>query len=75
MKSGKALLGLSITFLPVSPAIITSAQSLVEVYSLKPRDAIHIATALAAGCNCIVSDDTDFDAVKARIPRLPLKKA
>ena len=32
--------------------------------ALKPRDAIHLATALKAGASTIVSDDADFDNIK-----------
>lgn len=44
--------------------ILAKAQELAEYYSLKPRDAIHAATALVNGIKEIASDDPDFDKVK-----------
>ena len=46
-------------------SLIEKAQSLTEEYNLLPRDAIHAATAILNGCKEIVSDDKDFDVVKA----------
>ena len=43
---------------------ISKAQALIEIYNLKPRDAIHAATAILNGCDIIISDDPDFDRVK-----------
>jgi len=43
----------------------------MERYPLKPRDAIHAATALAEEASTILSDDADFDAVK-ELHRKPL---
>ncbi|MGC8848984.1 MAG: type II toxin-antitoxin system VapC family toxin, partial [Candidatus Bathyarchaeia archaeon] len=40
------------------------AQRLVRIYGLKPRDAIHSASAIRNGTKEIVSDDPDFDALK-----------
>src|SRR3989338_9490914 len=36
----------------------------MEKYSLKPRDALHVATMIELGIQKIVSDDGDFDKVK-----------
>ena len=44
--------------------IVALAQSLVSTYPLKPRDAIHAATALTHGISEIISDDADLDKVK-----------
>jgi len=44
-------------------ATITNAQSIMEEYALKPRDAIHAATALTNGLHRILSFDKDFDAI------------
>ncbi len=44
--------------------IILKAQKLISEYHLKPRDAIHAATAISRGCTEIISDDSDFDKVK-----------
>ena len=38
---------------------------------LKPRDAIHAATALRLGCKVIYSEDKDFDAVKGLKRKTP----
>jgi len=41
--------------------IVLRAQRLMEKYKIKPRDAIHAATALENGIETIVSYDRDFD--------------
>ncbi|MEK6896500.1 MAG: type II toxin-antitoxin system VapC family toxin [Nanoarchaeota archaeon] len=43
---------------------IESAQQIVEKYNLKPRDAIHVATAILNNCVEIISDDSDFDRIR-----------
>jgi len=49
----------------VDAKIIQSALGLMEKYNLlKPRDAIHLAVALAHDVSVIVTDDSDFDAIK-----------
>jgi len=50
--------------LEVNEAVIFKAQWIIERYSLRPRDAIHAATALVSGESLIVSDDKDFDNVR-----------
>jgi len=65
VKEGKKFLTFpNLFFVSVNVDIILKAQKILEKYNLKPRDAIHIATALSQGCNEIVSDDADFDKVK-----------
>ncbi len=65
IEEGKLFLQLpNISFFNVSTVIISKAQELIENYAIKPRDAIHIATAIVNGINQIVSDDPDFDKVK-----------
>ncbi|MEK6934056.1 MAG: type II toxin-antitoxin system VapC family toxin [Nanoarchaeota archaeon] len=54
----------NLIFIDVNFRIISFAQSLVENYSLKPRDAIHAATAILNNCKEIASDDPDFDKIK-----------
>ena len=44
--------------------ILLMAQEIIETKNLKPRDAIHAATAILNGCKEIISDDSDFDKVK-----------
>ncbi|MBI4174375.1 MAG: type II toxin-antitoxin system VapC family toxin [Candidatus Aenigmarchaeota archaeon] len=60
-------------FIAVDEAIIALAQSLMEKYKLKPRDAIHAASALSRGIKQIVSNDPDFDAVK-ELKRIPIEE-
>lgn len=38
-----------------------AAQKLLVDHKLRPRDALHVATALAEGCDGILSIDSDFD--------------
>ncbi|MBI2044872.1 type II toxin-antitoxin system VapC family toxin [Candidatus Pacearchaeota archaeon] len=65
VKEGRKFLAFpNLFFVSVSMDIVLRAQKIIEKYNLKPRDAIHIATALSQGCNEIVSDDADFDKVK-----------
>ena len=44
--------------------IIVRAQNLMKEYNIKPRDAIHAATALINNIHEIISDDADFDKIK-----------
>ena len=59
------------TLLNVDTEVLELAQGLLERYSLKPRDALHAATAIKHGIHEIVSDDSDFDKVK-EIKRIAL---
>jgi len=63
-KEGKKFLHLPIEFLDANKTVIYKAQTLIEKYNLKPRDAIHAASALHAGAEEIISDDSDFDKIK-----------
>lgn len=58
--------------LDVDHIVLQKAQELIEEYQLKPRDAIHAATALVNDINQIISDDEDFDAIK-ELKRLPIR--
>lgn len=70
--AGSALLRFpNLTLLPVSAAVMVRAQQLLETYELKPRDAIHVSSALLAAEKEMVSDDSELDAVR-EITRLPL---
>ena len=51
----------NLKLLNVKRSIVLRAQGLVEKYEIKPRDAIHAATALENGIEIIVSYDRDFD--------------
>jgi len=44
--------------------VVYKAQSLVKEYGLKPRDAIHAATAILNDIKEIATDDSDFDKIK-----------
>jgi uncharacterized protein len=59
------LLGMpNLRVLPATPDTVRTALDLMErVPMLRPRDAVHAATALDAGIFTIVSDDRDFDKV------------
>ncbi|MCP8308551.1 MAG: type II toxin-antitoxin system VapC family toxin [archaeon] len=61
----------NMNFVGVDERVILKAHELVERYKLKPRDAIHISTALLIGEKEIISDDEEFDVVKG-IKRIPL---
>jgi uncharacterized protein len=52
-----------LTFHPVDMKVLAKAQELVNTCHVKPRDAIHAATAILCGAEEIVSDDDDFDRI------------
>lgn len=54
----------NLIFIDVNKNIIAKAQELIENYNIRPRDAIHAATALLNDINEIISDDEDFDKIK-----------
>ena len=58
--------------LDVNNLVLQKAQELIEEYHLKPRDAIHAATALVNDIYQIISDDEDFDTIK-ELKRLPIR--
>ena len=58
----------------VTVAIVNKAVELATTYSLKPRDAIHAATAILNGEKEIITDDADFDKVK-ELRRVSLAEA
>ena len=65
VRAGAAFLKLqNLLLLPPSLSVMVRAQELVERYQLKPRDAIHVSTALTAAEREIVSDDAELDVVK-----------
>ncbi len=64
LMQGRKLLGFpKLKFIDADEAVILKAQSLMENYNLKPRDAIHAASAILSGNKIIVSDDKDFDII------------
>lgn len=53
----------NLIFETVTYDIINNAQSLIETFSLKPRDAIHLATALNKKLTEIITLDDDFKGI------------
>ena len=51
----------NLKFLNIKRSVVFRAQRLMEKYGIKPRDAIHAATALENGVETIVTYDRDFD--------------
>ncbi|MBI2971025.1 MAG: type II toxin-antitoxin system VapC family toxin [Candidatus Aenigmarchaeota archaeon] len=74
-EEGKRFLEIpNMKFLGVTENIIRKAQNITERYNLKPRDAIHTASAIVNNAGSIVSDDADFDAVRG-LKRIALERA
>lgn len=53
----------NIEIIPADKQLASSALQLIKDCHLPPRDALHAATALAEGADCIVSTDAHFDRV------------
>ena len=51
-------------FIDAKKEIVLKAQRLIERYDLKPRDAIHSATAFHLNIDEIISEDNDFDGIQ-----------
>ena len=51
----------NLKFIKVENDIIQKAQDLISKYNLKPRDAIHSASAIIHNAEGIITDDPDFD--------------
>ena len=65
VKAGQAMLNLEgLEYIELSDAEVIKAQELVDKYGLKPRNALHAATAITSGETVIVSDDEELDVVK-----------
>lgn len=54
----------NLKLLGVRKSVVLKAQELMEKYGLKPRNAIHVATALENRVTTIISYNRDFDEVK-----------
>lgn len=54
----------NMTVKEVSSSVPLAALDFMEIYKLKPRDAFHAAVMKQFGITNIVSDDTDFDAIR-----------
>jgi len=53
----------NLQFAVTDVSVLAKAQSVIAATALRPRDAIHAATAILAGAIDFVSDDDDFDVV------------
>lgn len=63
MEGEKYLQFPNLNFIDAKKEIIIKAQNLLKKYNIKPRDAIHAATALHSGATEIISEDSDFDKI------------
>ena len=69
---GKEFLTLpSLQFIPVTKSIINRAQLLLEKYTIKPRDAIHLSTGLQRGVDEFITFDDDFKGIPGITYRRP----
>ena len=69
---GRKLLGFpNLEFIDIDKQTLSTAQMLLDKYNLRPRDSLHIASALNKNIKTIISDDEDFDKV-TEITRSPL---
>ncbi|NLL10464.1 MAG: type II toxin-antitoxin system VapC family toxin [Methanomicrobiales archaeon] len=59
-------------FIEPDHEILTIAQDFITSYKIRPRDAIHAASAYHYGAKAFVSDDSDFDCMK-EIQRVSLQ--
>ncbi len=72
INQGKKLLGfLNLQWVILDERVLSQAQALIAKYNLRPRDSIHIASALTKHITTVISDDEDIDQVK-EIRRQPL---
>lgn len=62
-----------VRLLPITATILRAAANLRAILNLKTLNAIHAASALAAGCAQFINNDTDFDRVSA-LPVVNLSK-
>ena len=60
----KDFLDISIKFIDVNYETICLSYDLMKKYKLRPRDAIHAASALSKNIKIIISEDDDFDDIK-----------
>jgi len=64
ISQGQKLLGFpNLEFISADANILSQAQALIDKYNLRPRDSIHIASAIQRKIKTIISDDKDIDQV------------
>ncbi len=68
----KLLMFPNLKMIPADQEILKIAQDLIGRYSIRPRDAIHLASAMKAGCETILSEDSDFDKIN-EVKRVSLR--
>ena len=62
ISQGQKLLGfLNLQFINVDENMLNQAQALMSKYNLRPRDSIHVASAIDSKLAMIISDDKDID--------------
>jgi predicted nucleic acid-binding protein len=72
INQGKKLLDFpNLKLIPADSQVLSHAQRLIEKQKIKPRDAIHVASALERKVTEIISDDSELDVIK-EIVRIPL---
>ncbi len=59
-------------FIPVDDEIMRKSQVIREKYHLKPRDSIHLSSAIERNISEIITDDSDFDGID-EIKRIPVR--
>lgn len=64
----------NLSLVDANKPVAEKASALMAEYGLKPRDAIHAATAILNGEREIITDDADFDRVK-ELRRISLAEA
>jgi predicted nucleic acid-binding protein len=72
INQGKKLLDFpNLKLIPADSQVLSRAQRLIEKHKIRPRDAIHVASALERKITEIISDDSELEAIK-EIVRIPL---
>ena len=64
LDAGRQLLAIThLRIVPVDPELLRAADRTARDRGLRPRDAIHVASARRSGATAIVSEDRDLDGV------------
>ena len=72
-QGGKLLNFLNLQFISADASVLEKAQQLIEKYTVHPRDAIHIASAIIHNIPTIISNDSDFQKIE-EIKTIPVDK-